>query len=229
MNKTTLLSNTQAGIDAALRTANDPVLPDVRPVTEPCAYFDEEFKMHWMLDHGHALTSEEAVRVMVCIDKVLTSGILDTATVRTLKPSAVYERYKLQWMLTLGHTLTELMSELERIRLDDPDATIVDLFREWESDHGFGSAIYPCYEEFLGCEFREYLMGLQAKWTANNADAGENKAEPFSCAEKDCLFCDAAMGCCKLPVFRKTEPELSEDGVCLDRILCCAGGDEYGD
>ena len=64
-----------------------------------------------------------------------------------------YEQFKLKWMLEHGHTLKELIDELEELREEsDPDETLQDIFDEWEFGYGFGSEIWPCYEEYLECE-----------------------------------------------------------------------------
>ena len=64
-----------------------------------------------------------------------------------------YEQFKLKWMLEHGHTLKELIDELEELREEsDPDETLQDIFDEWEFGYGFGSEIWPCYEEYLDCE-----------------------------------------------------------------------------
>ena len=64
-----------------------------------------------------------------------------------------YEQFKLKWMLEHGHTLKELIDELEELREEsDTDETLQDIFDEWEFGYGFGSEIWPCYEEYLECE-----------------------------------------------------------------------------
>lgn len=64
-----------------------------------------------------------------------------------------YEQFKLKWMLEHGHTLKELIDKLEELREEsDPDETLQDIFDEWEFGYGFGSEIWPCYEEYLDCE-----------------------------------------------------------------------------
>lgn len=64
-----------------------------------------------------------------------------------------YEQFKLKWMLEHGHTLKELIDELEELREEsDTDETLQDIFDEWEFGYGFGSEIWPCYEEYLDCE-----------------------------------------------------------------------------
>lgn len=66
---------------------------------------------------------------------------------------AEYERIKLQWMINHHYTLTNLMDELETLRQDsEPDTSIPELFCEWECDRGFGSEIWPCFDEYCDCE-----------------------------------------------------------------------------
>lgn len=70
----------------------------------------------------------------------------------TVKEKA-YERFKLQWMLDHGHTLKELVQELERQREEsDPDMNLETIFADWEFGYGFGSEIWPCFQEYLECE-----------------------------------------------------------------------------
>lgn len=37
----------------------------------------------------------------------------------------------------------------------DPDMTMHSLFADWEFGYGFGSEIWPCFEEFLSCAYLE--------------------------------------------------------------------------
>lgn len=70
-----------------------------------------------------------------------------------------YERFKLQWMLDHGYTLTDLVEELDRIREDyDPDESFLSIFESWEFDQGFGSEIWPCYDEWLECKYKEEML-----------------------------------------------------------------------
>lgn len=67
-----------------------------------------------------------------------------------------YERFKLQWMLDHGHTLAELVRGLEQLREEsDPDESLESIFADWEYGYGFGSEIWPCFKEFLDCEYKE--------------------------------------------------------------------------
>lgn len=63
-----------------------------------------------------------------------------------------YEAFKLQWMLDHGKTLTQLVRELDLLRQENPDATIRTLFDDWEFGYGFGSEIWPSFEEWKECE-----------------------------------------------------------------------------
>jgi len=60
-----------------------------------------------------------------------------------------YENFKLLWMKDHGHTLANLLQELEKMRQDNPDATIMELFDDWEFGVGFCSDIWPSLHEFL--------------------------------------------------------------------------------
>lgn len=66
-----------------------------------------------------------------------------------------HEFFKLWWMMTHGHTLKELMERLEEQREEEPETTLQSLFDDWEYGIGFGGEVWPCFEEFLGCEYRE--------------------------------------------------------------------------
>lgn len=61
------------------------------------------------------------------------------------------------WMLDHGFTLSDLMNELENRRTEaEQDIDLRSLFADWEFDCGFGSQIWPCYDEFLDCEYPEW-------------------------------------------------------------------------
>ena len=74
-----------------------------------------------------------------------------------LKPAkAKYERFKLTWMLDHNFTLADLIRELDILVADsDPSLSLEALFADWEFGYGFGSQIWPCFEEFLECEYKE--------------------------------------------------------------------------
>ena len=57
---------------------------------------------------------------------------------------AAYERFKLEWMLAHGYTLKE-----------SPELSLESIFHDWEFEYGFNTEIWPCFEEFLDCEYRE--------------------------------------------------------------------------
>ena len=68
-----------------------------------------------------------------------------------------YEQYRLQWMLDHGHTIPDLIEELDKMKEDsDPDASISELFYDWEYGFGFSSDIWASFDEFLECELEEY-------------------------------------------------------------------------
>lgn len=66
-----------------------------------------------------------------------------------------YEIFKLQWMLDHGYTLSDLIHELQLLQNKSQDDSIKTLFDDWEYGYGFGSEIWPCYEEWLDCEGSE--------------------------------------------------------------------------
>ena len=68
----------------------------------------------------------------------------------------LYEKFRLQWMLDHGHTLPELIDELQKLHEEsDPNIALQTIFKDWEFGYGFGSEIWPCYEEFLDSEYWE--------------------------------------------------------------------------
>ena len=67
-----------------------------------------------------------------------------------------YERFKLLWMISHGYTLRDLIGELEKMREESDDATTIQsLFDDWEFGYGFGSEIWPCFNEFMEHEYME--------------------------------------------------------------------------
>lgn len=71
-----------------------------------------------------------------------------------------YEKFKLQWMIDHGYTLVDLINELQVMIDEDLDESDVptalkSLFDDWEFGFGFGSEIWPCYEEWLDYEGNE--------------------------------------------------------------------------
>jgi hypothetical protein len=66
-----------------------------------------------------------------------------------------YEKYKLDWLLKHGYTLADLISELDSMQEADPCESISRLFNDWESDFGFSSEIWACYQEFLDNEYQD--------------------------------------------------------------------------
>ena len=78
---------------------------------------------------------------------------MDGQTPRSAK--AEYERFKLQWMLDHGFTLENLVCELYQLRKESGlDARLSTIFANWECEYGFGSQIWPCFDEFLDCEYK---------------------------------------------------------------------------
>ena len=70
-----------------------------------------------------------------------------------------YEKYRLRWMMDHGYTLVDLMKEMDMMLEEWPDATMSQLFDDWEFGYGFGSEIWVCYDEFVATEFRNpYYM-----------------------------------------------------------------------
>lgn len=79
-----------------------------------------------------------------------------------------YEHFRLMWMLSHGYNLTDLVKGLEE-RVNDllvecdpgmhvenmPDIDLERIFTEWVEETGFGGEIWPCFREFMDCEFVE--------------------------------------------------------------------------
>lgn len=72
--------------------------------------------------------------------------------------ATAYERFKLQWMLEHGFTLRDLVEELEKSREETPELPLTAIFSNWEFGFGFGSQIWPCFEEFLDSEYKERMV-----------------------------------------------------------------------
>lgn len=64
-----------------------------------------------------------------------------------------YEKYRLRWMMDHDYTLVDLMEELNKMQEEWPDATVSQLFDDWEFGYGFGSEIWVSYDEFMETEF----------------------------------------------------------------------------
>lgn len=66
-----------------------------------------------------------------------------------------YEKYKLQWLIDHNYSLTNLIQELEdhlNQDLTDVKINLMQPFKEWETNVGFGSEIYVCEEEYNDSE-----------------------------------------------------------------------------
>lgn len=80
------------------------------------------------------------------------------------------------WMLSHGFNLTDLaiclgnviQDQLEELKLESPNMLVKDLpqfdmekiFDQWVMDSGFGGEIWPCFREYLDCEY-EYGIGTK--------------------------------------------------------------------
>ncbi len=65
-----------------------------------------------------------------------------------------YEKYKLDWMLRHGYTLEDLVSELSDC-MEEANEDLVVVFDVWQSDYGFGSEIWACFDEFIDNEYQD--------------------------------------------------------------------------
>lgn len=73
-----------------------------------------------------------------------------------------YKLYQLDWMQREGYGIENIIKEIENQSLVNKafdfsdDASIFGIFKQWESDNGFGGELYACYKEFLNTEYLEY-------------------------------------------------------------------------
>ena len=65
-----------------------------------------------------------------------------------------YEKYKLDWMLHHGYTLDNLISELSDC-MEEANEDLPVVFDVWESDYGFRSEIWVCFDEFIYKEYQD--------------------------------------------------------------------------
>lgn len=64
-----------------------------------------------------------------------------------------YEKYKLMWMIDHGYTIEDLVHELDDARQNHhPQASLTEVFDEWEMNSGFSGAIWACENEWADCE-----------------------------------------------------------------------------
>ena len=77
-----------------------------------------------------------------------------------------YEKYRLDWMIAHGHSITMLLRELENMRQEDPDRSLLSMFEEWEYGFGFSSEVWACYDEFLETEYQNesYMKALLTEY-----------------------------------------------------------------
>ena len=67
-----------------------------------------------------------------------------------------YEEFRLQWLIDHGFTLADLIKELDVLQQEMPSLTVSALFEDWEYGYGFDSEIWPCFEEWLEYEGKQY-------------------------------------------------------------------------
>lgn len=71
-----------------------------------------------------------------------------------------HELFKLQWMIDHGYTLEDLMKELDKLKRESPLIDLPMLFDHWQFDVGFGSEIWPCFDEWKEWEGRENTIRI---------------------------------------------------------------------
>lgn len=99
---------------------------------------------------------EETEEAITCIYVKNEWGIINPnfKTDMDIKKIA-YEKYKLDWMLRHGYTLEDLVSELSDCMTEVNEDFVV-VFDVWESDYGFKSEIWTCFDEFIDNEYQDY-------------------------------------------------------------------------
>lgn len=65
-----------------------------------------------------------------------------------------YEHYKLVWMFSHGYTLYDLYGEIISVMTEFSE-DLDEAIENFESNIGFGGEIWPCFEEFMSCEYHE--------------------------------------------------------------------------
>ena len=70
----------------------------------------------------------------------------------------LYERYKLIWMMdhriTLYDAFAEWRNYCDPANGMDPETFSEEAFDSWEMNSGFSGSLYPCFDEFVACEYR---------------------------------------------------------------------------
>lgn len=66
-----------------------------------------------------------------------------------------YEKFKRQWMADHGYTLESLVASLAA-DLEDSGEPLWETYQTWEKETGFGSEIWPCFDEWLENEKSEH-------------------------------------------------------------------------
>lgn len=74
------------------------------------------------------------------------------------KHRSAYEEHRLRWMIAHGYTLTDLVCQLQLMIDEDLDGSDVptslqSLFEDWEFGYGFNGEIWPCFDEYMDCDY----------------------------------------------------------------------------
>lgn len=98
---------------------------------------------------------EETDDEIECIDRKHEWGIINPNFKTDLDVKKIaYEKYKLDWMLHHGYTLEDLVNSLSDC-MEGVNEDFVVVFDIWESDYGFGSEIWACFDEFIDNEYQD--------------------------------------------------------------------------
>lgn len=66
-----------------------------------------------------------------------------------------YEHFKMQWMLSHGYTLYDLLNIIGECMTEFSE-DLDEAIDNFERNIGFGGELWPCFGEFMDCEYYEY-------------------------------------------------------------------------
>lgn len=110
----------------------------------PISLYEKDNSYHYLINY-ETLESLEKINNTLYI---IINEAVDTDLARCKKYEKAYEKFKLKWLLDHGCTLAQLIKELDEIYDEDP-LKPSECFNLFESDYGFGSEIYPSFDEWF--------------------------------------------------------------------------------